>query len=152
MRVVVILCLLAGLAQAESRTATGYRHGRAFRLRVVDIDLSEVEVSTARAFRTMERAAAKDGVALIVMSGFRTYAKQAELYRDWRAGEGHLAARPGYSNHQSGRALDIVLARGVLDWLSGHAPRFGFRRTVPGESWHWEFVGAPHGKRVARRR
>jgi hypothetical protein len=27
---------------------------------------------------------------------------------------------------------------GVLRWLEAHAREYGFRRTVPSESWHWE--------------
>lgn len=151
MRVLVVLCLLAGLAAAD-RPATGYLRGRAIRLRVVDVDLCEVEVGTARAFRAMERAAARAGIGLVVMSGFRTHDKQTELYNDYRFGSGNLAARPGWSNHQSGRALDIVLDRGVLEWLDRNARRFGFRRTVRREPWHWEFTGTTRGTRVARRR
>ena len=60
----------------------------------------------------------------------------------WRAKEGNLAAKPGFSNHQSGSALDIALVYdGAYAWLKKHAQRFGFRRTVPGEPWHWEFGG-----------
>lgn len=152
MRTLVVLCLLAGLAQAEpSRTATGYRNGKPIRLRVVDVDLCEVEISTARAFRAMERAAARAGIGLVIMSGFRTQEKQVELYNDWRFGSGNLAAKPGWSNHQSGRALDLILDRGVLEWLDRHARRFGFRRTIRKEPWHWEYVGNLRGGwRVAR--
>jgi len=155
-RALVVLCLLAGrlgLAEAEEgRAATGYLRGRAIRLRITDVDLCEVEISTARAFRAMERAAARAGIGLVIMSGFRTYEKQVELYNDYRFGSGNLAAKPGWSNHQSGRALDIVLDRGVLEWLDRNARRFGFRRTVRHEPWHWEFSTSARGTRVARRR
>jgi LAS superfamily LD-carboxypeptidase LdcB len=153
--VVVVLCLLlCGLASADQgRAATGYKHGRAIRLRVVEVDLCEVEINTARAFRSMERAAARAGIGLVIMSGFRTNEKQAELYEDWRTGGGNLAAKPGWSNHQSGRALDLILDRGVLEWLDRNARRFGFRRPIRGEPWHWEYGSRQRGgKRLARRR
>lgn len=151
MRALVVLCLLVGLADADSgRSATGYLRGRAIRLRVVDVDLCEVEVSTARAFRAMERAAARAGIGLVIMSGFRTFEKQVELWNDYRFGSGNLAAKPGWSNHQSGRALDLVLDRGVLEWLDRNGRRFGFRRTVRNEPWHWEFGTPGRGTRVAR--
>ena len=52
---------------------------------------------------------------------------------------GHLAAPPGYSNHQSGHALDLnTSARGVYSFLANHGKSYGFRRTVPSEPWHWE--------------
>lgn len=149
-RALLIVCLLAGVAAADTRPriVTGYQHGRPLRLRVVDVGGIDVEVTTARAFRAMQRAAAADGVRLRIESGFRTHARQAELYRAWRRGRGHLAARPGYSSHQAGRALDLEIDRTTLAWLSANARRHGFHRTVRGEPWHWEYRGAP--PRLAR--
>src|SRR5262245_30937418 len=98
----------------------------------------------------MVAAVHKRGSMLGIRSGFRSHYKQKELYRDYRRGWGHLAARPGYSNHQSGRALDIYIDDyAVYEWLKEHAKDFGFRRTVRREAWHWEYVGG--GKRLARR-
>lgn len=37
---------------------------------------------------------------------FRTWAQQAELYSDYQNGSGHMAARPGFGYHQTGRAFD----------------------------------------------
>ncbi len=142
-----IVWLLAGAAAADDRPriAKGYRDGRPLRLRVVEVDGMAVEVSTARAFRAMRRAAAADGVALRVVSGFRTFERQAELYRAWRRGAGHRAARPGHSNHQAGRALDLDLATGTYAWLQANARRHGFHRTVRGEPWHWEYHDVSEG-------
>jgi LAS superfamily LD-carboxypeptidase LdcB len=149
-RALLIVCLLAGVAAADdpSRAAKGYRHGRPLRLRVVEIDGMDVEVATARAFRSMQRAATTGGVALRIVSGFRTHARQAELYREWRRGAGHIAAPPGYSNHQRGRALDLDLDAPTYAWLQTNARSHGFYRTVRGEPWHWEYLGAP--RRQAR--
>jgi D-alanyl-D-alanine carboxypeptidase len=141
MRVLAILCLLCGLAGAESRRVTGYVNGRPIALRVVSIGWAEVEERTARAFLVMQEAAARDDVELEIWSGFRTHERQAELYARWRRGEGNLAARPGHSRHQSGQALDLVLDEDTFAWLTANARRFGFRRTVAGEPWHWEYVG-----------
>jgi LAS superfamily LD-carboxypeptidase LdcB len=91
----------------------------------------------------MQAAAAADGIALRIVSGFRTLERQAELYRAWRQGHGNRAARPGYSNHQAGRALDLDLDGTVLPWLQANARRHGFHPTVRGEPWHWEFLRAP---------
>jgi hypothetical protein len=120
----------------------GYRRGRKTSILVVPIDWGEIEVRTARAFIAMRDAAAADGVQLWVNSGYRSQEHQQWLYTAWRAGFGNRAARPGYSNHQSGRALDLDLDRpGALDWLSANARRFGFKRTVKSEPWHWEWNG-----------
>jgi LAS superfamily LD-carboxypeptidase LdcB len=143
----VLWCALLGTADA--RTATGYSHGIKKRIEVVAIGDAEVEVNTARAFRTMAKAARKAGIELVIRSGFRSHEKQKQLYKEYRRGWGNLAARPGYSNHQSGRALDIYIDDyNVYEWLRHHAGKFGFKRTVKREAWHWEYVGT----RQARRR
>ncbi|MEO8700170.1 MAG: D-alanyl-D-alanine carboxypeptidase family protein [Kofleriaceae bacterium] len=141
LRFVVILAILSGVARAEPlRAATGYRNGHRIKLEVVDIGWATVEVKTARAFVKMRDAAAADGVELEIWSGFRTYERQAELYAAWRKRMGNEAAPPGYSNHQSGRALDLVVREeATWQWLEKHARRFGFRRTVKREPWHWEY-------------
>src|SRR5690606_15622592 len=58
----------------------------------------------------------------------------------------NLAATPGYSNHQSGHALDLNTSTpGVLNWLNNHGAYYGFARTVPSEPWHWEWWGGGPG-------
>jgi LAS superfamily LD-carboxypeptidase LdcB len=92
----------------------------------------------------MQAAAARAGVNLSATSGFRTMSEQQELYRRYQAGTGNLAARPGYSNHQNGIAMDIggVGGRGTRadQWLRANAGRFGFRN-LPSEFWHYDYVG-----------
>jgi len=153
-RIALVLAILALATTAQARTATGYTNGEKTKLKIVDCGNSEAEVHTAIAFRAMAHAASKAGVDLRIRSGFRSHAKQTRLYKEYRRGEGHLAARPGYSNHESGRALDIYITDyKVLEWLKQHAAEYGFHRTVPGEAWHWEYLGGyePKGKRVARK-
>lgn len=102
-------------------------------------DYVRAEVCTAQAFFKMAAAARRDGVLLQVNSGFRTPEKQRELYDQYRRGRGPLAAKPGTSNHQSGHALDLdTRSPRVRRWLKRHAFRFGFRRTIACERWHYE--------------
>jgi len=144
---IVVLCI--GFTSVQARTATGYRHGQRTRIRLVEVSGVELEASTARAFEAMAAAARKKGLELGIRSGFRSHEEQKQLYRDYQRGWGHLAARPGYSNHQSGKAVDIFIDDyRVYEWLKQHADEFGFRRTVRREAWHWEYVG---GERAARR-
>lgn len=118
----------------------GYIHGRPVRISVTRIDGKPVERHTASAFLRMRDAAARAGVHLRIVSGFRTMEHQQALYRAYRLGRGNLAAVPGTSNHQSGHALDLNTSTpGVLRWLDRHARSYGFRRTVPTEAWHWEY-------------
>jgi hypothetical protein len=143
---------------AEPVERIGYRHGRRHVFEVVPLGPTavEVEIRTAAAFLAMRTAAADAGVELRLESGFRTVEQQRALFRAYRNGSGNKAARPGQSNHQSGRALDIVTsAPGALAWLEANAASFGFKRTVASEPWHWEYVDMPVArgttKRVARK-
>jgi D-alanyl-D-alanine carboxypeptidase len=133
-----------------------YRAGKRHTIEVVRVGGAELEVGTARAFVGMRDAAAATGVALQISSGFRSHEEQRELYRAWRRRSGHRAARPGRSNHQSGRAIDLVVLNdpAARAWLEAHAGAFGFVRTVRGEPWHWEHVDAPRAAapRAARHR
>lgn len=131
----------------DPQAASGYRNGRRSQIDIVTVSGAEVEVQTAQAFMAMRAAAADRGIDLWIHSGFRTRGQQAELYRAWKRGRGNKAARPGHSNHQSGRALDIAVSSpGALTWLSHNASRFGFKRTVRGEPWHWEYVNTPRAR------
>jgi len=142
-RVLVALSMV-GLAATAARAekAVGYVAGTRTTLRITEVEGKDVEVRTAKAFRIMAKAASKKGVDLRIRSGFRTFAKQERLYKEYRRGDGNLAAPPGYSNHESGRALDLyVTDHKAFDWLTEHARTYGFHRTVPGEAWHWEYLG-----------
>lgn len=141
----------AGQASGASRAVyaissctrtTGYESGAARSICVATVDGKQVEVNTANAFLAMRAAAARDGVSIYIVSGFRTMEHQRYLYQLYLSGRGNLAAPPGYSNHQNGLALDLNTSDGgVYSWLSRNASRFGFRRTVPSEEWHWEHNG-----------
>lgn len=96
-------------------------------------------------------------------SGFRSYDYQTSLYNSFVARDGQEAtdrysARPGYSEHQTGLAFDLIDASGQLleepeavDWLRHHAHNYGFIvRYLPGkeditgymaESWHLRYIG-----------
>jgi hypothetical protein len=124
---------------------TGFDRGTPFAIEVVHVDGKPVEVDTANAYWNMQRAAAADGIDLRVISGFRTQSEQTYLYgcyTNCNCNNCNLAAYPGYSNHQSGQALDLNShGHGVRWWLRTNAAAFGFYETVPGEDWHWEYLG-----------
>jgi D-alanyl-D-alanine carboxypeptidase len=135
-------------------TEAGYRRGRRIDVKVVTIDDDRVERSTASAYWAMREAAAKDGVPLTIYSGFRSALEQAYFYQCYRCcccNGCAPAAKPGFSNHQSGRALDLdVSPPGVHAWLVEHAGAFGFAATVSDEPWHWEYRGKPRWPSVCR--
>jgi LAS superfamily LD-carboxypeptidase LdcB len=140
--------LLPVALQQSAEPVLGFQNGQPQPLLLVDLPSStaaapiRVEVHTALAFSRMEAAARRFGLSLQVNSGFRTQEQQQEVFALYRKGRGPLAARPGFSNHQSGHALDLDMqSPRVRSWLFRHAHRYGFQRTVPSERWHWEFRG-----------
>ncbi|MEZ4224311.1 MAG: S-layer homology domain-containing protein [Polyangiaceae bacterium] len=145
----VVATELSSIDCKES-TDTGYSSGKPFPITVVSVDGKKVETNTANAYYVMAQAADKAGVTLKIISGFRTMAQQQYLYGCYvncNCNNCNLAAKPGYSNHQSGHALDLnTSSSGVLSWLDANAAKFGFKRTVPSEDWHWEWwSGGPGG-------
>ena len=96
-------------------------------------------------------------------SGFRSYETQSSLYQDYVNKDGKEAAdrysaRPGYSEHQTGLAFDVIGTNGDLvteekaaQWLLDHAADYGFVvRYLKGkeketgympEEWHLRYVG-----------
>ncbi len=122
----------------------------------------------ADAWLQMRHAAADDGIVLEAISGFRSYAYQHGIFRRKRARGLDLAeilavnAAPGFSEHHSGRALDIGTPgeppaeetfekTAAFGWLSARAAGFGFRLSFPRdnphrivyEPWHWYYAGEP---------
>lgn len=128
---------------------TGYSNGNPFEITVVHIDGMPVEKTTANAYWVMREAAAAAGVDMHINSGFRTMAEQEYVwmcYQTCNCNNCNQAAAPGYSNHQSGHALDLnTAAPGVYNWLANNGGAYGFSETVPGEPWHWEWWGGGPG-------
>ena len=100
-------------------------------------------------------------------SGFRSYEYQTQLYQNYVNKDGKEAAdtysaRPGYSEHQTGLAFDILNGTGgllgenpqdekAIEWLHSHAHEYGFivrfqegKEAITGyqaEAWHIRYVG-----------
>ena len=110
---------------ADLQIPTDYgRNPRRPRFREAD-DLEDVEPNvvgtmqrlapeTAAAWRTMKQTAADAGVQLLLVSGFRSVAHQADIIRrKLAAGQSIDAilavnAAPGFSEHHTGRAVDVA--------------------------------------------
>ncbi|HVU35368.1 MAG TPA: D-alanyl-D-alanine carboxypeptidase family protein [Opitutaceae bacterium] len=118
--------------------------------------------AAATAWRRMAAAAAGAGLQLLPISGFRSVRYQiAIIRRRLQRGEPidqtlRLIAAPGFSEHHSGRALDIgspghvelqenFARTATYRWLAANAGQFGFRLSYPRnnrsgfafEPWHW---------------
>lgn len=128
------------------RSVTGYRRGSPYAMQVVTVGGKPTAQATAHAFLRWQAAADRAGVSLSIRSGFRTMEEQRYLYNCYltkRCNNGNLAAKPGYSNHQNGEALDLATTN--WSWVRSTARTYGFRATVPSERWHYEYSGADPG-------
>ncbi len=144
---------------------TGYLNGKPFRLALKSIAPGHLlAADAADAFLAMHDAAQRDGIDLHVNTAFRDHAWQSRLWNEWihkiarwentpesQRGKRPLKpARPGYSNHQQGLAVDINRAPGdnpdtaaydspVDLWLRKHAIEYNYHNTIEIEPWHWEY-------------
>lgn len=145
--------------------------GRVLPVDYVPADLAEnmlLRSESAKALDNLESGAAKDGLKIILVSGYRSYATQKSVYASYSASQGQTAAdtfsaRAGYSEHQTGLAADVGSSSGKcqLDicfgdttegkWVAVNAYKYGFiiryqkdKQNQTGydyEPWHIRFVG-----------
>ncbi len=135
-----------GAILGPGQQVNAYIHGRPQQISVVSVGNGQyMRADAARGFLAMQAAARKAGINLSATSGFRTMQQQQRLYQMYLNGTGNLAAKPGYSNHQGGIAMDIGGIGGygtrAYAWLKANAASYGFRNDVGGEPWHWTFRG-----------
>lgn len=121
--------------------------------------------NTGKSWHRMQSAANDDGVILDAISGYRGHAYQFGIFKR-KLARGQTVqeilkvnAAPGFSEHHSGRAIDIGTPdeppaeesfenTEAFTWLMKHAPDFGFRLSYPRnnphdinyEPWHWYFA------------
>jgi D-alanyl-D-alanine carboxypeptidase len=125
-----------------------------------------LEYSAKAAWLRMQSAGKRDNVHLQAISGYRSHLYQMGIFRRKMARGQSVAdiltvnAAPGFSEHQSGRALDISASgepaaevsfelTGAYAWLYRFAEDFGFRLSYPRdnphgisfEPWHWYHAG-----------
>ena len=131
----------------------GYKHGKAYYFCARELPMKEyatgnrvvLEKRAAESFVDMVSDAAKDGFHIKVNHSYRTYWEQKRLKRR----KGDLAAKPGWSDHQVGRSIDIIGTRRLINgkhyrtilywWLRKNASKYGFYEDVAGEKWHWTY-------------
>src|SRR3989475_3759741 len=119
--------------------------------------------AAAAKWREMSASALFHGVVIKNVSAFPSADRQAEIIRA-KLAEGLsldavlcVSAPPGYSEHHSGRAIDVTTDEGAAPlepefektrafrWLSKNSGRFGFVLSYPAgnpygydyEPWHW---------------
>lgn len=121
--------------------------------------------SAKEALEEMVTQAKQDGYTIRVMSSYRSYLYQVNLYNQYVENDGKKAAdtysaRPGFSEHQTGLCIDIDDSKinytnfensSSYQWMQENADQYGFilrypkgKEDITGytyESWHYRYVG-----------
>ena len=136
----------------------------------------QLRPEAARQLQAMLRAAATDGVELVVLSSFRPVALQRQLFFDIKAernqssrDRARVSAPPGFSEHSTGFAVDLgdhavpqtnlstsFDKTNAFRWLMRHAARYHYQLSFPQgnaqgvsyEPWHWRFEGSTEALRL----
>lgn len=121
------------------------------------------------AFRELQAAAYKEGLNIYIISSYRSYSYQKQVYSGWVNIYGDsaddISARPGHSEHQLGLAIDVNSCDFSFadtpegKWLKEHCAEYGFIIRYPSqkakvytgysyEPWHIRYLGKQLAKTV----
>lgn len=130
------------------------------------------------ALNSMCADAEKDGVNLLVISAYRSIARQTQLYNnkvnsyvddgygeeEAKQAAATVVAIPGTGEHNLGLAIDFNSVEESFErsaqskWLVSHATDYGFVLRYPKEKqeitkiiyepWHYRYVGVEHAKKM----
>jgi D-alanyl-D-alanine carboxypeptidase len=133
---------------------------------------NEIIEEVYTAFKNMWTDAKKEDLSLIITSSYRDYEFQEELWNNYAYANSEdwadsVSARAGYSEHQTGLALDIVTYNSTMNdfentdefkWLQKNAYKYGFILRYPKdktditgydyESWHYRYVGKEVAQKI----
>lgn len=133
-------------------------------LQNVSYGYGSLKKEAKEAFDKMCEVAKKENITIYGGSGYRSYNHQLNLYnnyvnRDGKTSADTYSARAGYSEHQTGLAMDIMNANwGYIaktdkeyTWLINNSYKYGFilrylegKEEITGymyEPWHYRYVG-----------
>lgn len=133
-----------------------------------DIEKSYLRKEAADQLKVMFEGAAKENIEIFAVSGYRSYDRQTAIFNAKVGQVGEEAATqvvaiPGFSEHQSGLAMDVSSRSNGLEltqefgdtvegkWLAANAHKYGFvlrypkgKESITGyqyEPWHFRYVG-----------
>ena len=116
--------------------------------------------------------AKNDGMNIRVISAYRSYSYQENLYNNYVKSDGvaladTYSARPGYSEHQTGLVVDVTRAfdnfnnfenSEEYNWMLNNAHNYGFILRYPKdkenittysfEAWHYRYVGVELAQKI----
>ena len=129
----------------------------------------KVHIDMGKSLIKMKEAAKKDGINLVLLSGYRSIDLQEDIFYSLKSIRNQIAserakvsAPPGYSEHSTGFAIDIGDAKkretdfevafedtDAFRWLQMNAAKFHFKlsfnknnKNVDYEPWHWRYEGS----------
>lgn len=135
---------------------------------------TKLRKEAADAFKKLFDAAQEEGIELGAFSGYRSFEDQGSAYIN-NGQNDSISAKAGYSEHQTGLALDVVAKKDVKKssadvlvqafgetkegkWLANNAHKFGFIIRYPKgkenttgynyEPWHIRFLGVSHATNI----
>jgi len=120
-----------------------------------------IDEKVLNAYEELYFRALDQNIKFYVFSGYRSFAYQEEIFTNE-----FITARPGYSEHQIGYAIDVSLPEvGLTEvlgdlpegiWLENNAHKYGFIIRYPKqkehitkyiyEPWHIRYVGKKHAR------
>lgn len=125
----------------------------------------QIKKEVYEAYLAMINASKEEHFNFYARSNYRSYTKQLSIYNNYVKQDGQAitdtySARPGYSEHQTGLAMDIVTKTSNFEtfvntkecgWLIANAYQYGFILRYPEdkiditgykyEPWHYRYVG-----------
>ena len=132
---------------------------------LTSVDGQKLRSVAASAYINMKNDALKEGLKIRVVSGYRTVEYQRGLYNRYLSGDSQenvdrYSARPGYSEHHTGLAMDLFGSQDGLrqfentpefPWVRDNCYKYGFiiryleeTEDITGyesEPWHLRYVG-----------
>jgi len=118
----------------------------------------QVDITVKEAVERLIVDAEKNGMCLVVSSGYRTEEEQVKIKEKY----GDLAETPGKSEHHTGLAVDfqacpmtnykrddtaerLELSKPFkelpeYEWLKKNAKNYGFKQSYKEEPWHWRLI------------
>lgn len=127
-----------------------------------DFAPGELSDECMAAFSVMQKDASRLRLNIYISSGYRSYSLQQSIYNRYCREDGQAladtySARPGYSEHQTGLALDLnTISQSFAStvagqWIAAHCHEYGFILRYPKgkehitgymyEPWHLRYVG-----------
>lgn len=124
------------------------------------------------AFISLAEDAKKEGYTILIVSSYRTYQDQEDVWKDYKASFGTkkadaYAARAGSSEHETGLAIDVAdyndkndkfEATESFKWMQTNAHKYGYilrypkgKENITGysyEAWHYRYVGIDTATKV----